>query len=60
MSTGRFDKYWKYQGKIITFSSFLSAPKKGYNLCTLGPTVDIREKMVGYESVKISDGAAIC
>jgi hypothetical protein len=29
-------KYWKFQGKIITLSSFLSAPKKGYNLHTLG------------------------
>jgi hypothetical protein len=31
------NKYWKFQGKIITLSSFLSAPKKWYNLHTLGP-----------------------
>jgi hypothetical protein len=31
------NKYCKFQGKIITLSSFLSAPKKGYNLRTLGP-----------------------
>jgi hypothetical protein len=59
------NKYWKFQGKIITLFSFLSATNKGYNLRTLGPqrtfakkwralkgpTVDIREKMVGAESV---------
>jgi hypothetical protein len=28
------NKYWKFQGKIITLSSFLSAPKKEYNLRT--------------------------
>jgi hypothetical protein len=31
------NKYWKFQGKIITLSSFLWAPQKGYNLRTLGP-----------------------
>jgi hypothetical protein len=31
------NKYWKFQGKIISLSSFFSAPKKGYNLRTFGP-----------------------
>jgi hypothetical protein len=38
------NKYWKFQGKIITLSCFLSAPKKGYNLCTLGPQRTFAEK----------------
>jgi hypothetical protein len=46
------NKYWKFQGKIITLSSFLSAPKKRVQFAYFGPTADIREKMVGAESVK--------
>jgi hypothetical protein len=49
------NKYWKFQGKIITLSSFLSAPKKVYNLRTLGPHRTFAKKwwalMVGAESV---------
>jgi hypothetical protein len=53
MGTGRLmNKYWKFQGKIISLSSFLSAPKKRVQFAYLRPTADIREKMVGAESVK--------
>jgi hypothetical protein len=46
------DKYWTFLGKIITLSSFLSAPQKRVQFAYLGPTVDIHQKKVGAESVK--------
>jgi hypothetical protein len=54
MGTGRFlmNKYCKFHGKIITLSSFLSAPQKRVQFAYIGPTADICEKMVGAESVK--------
>jgi hypothetical protein len=47
------NKYWKFQGKIITLSSFFVGPLKRVQFAYLGPTADIREKMVGAESVNV-------
>jgi hypothetical protein len=49
-----------FLGKIITLSGFLSAPKKGYNLHTLGPQWTFAKKRLALKVLMVHKAPLFC